>query len=65
VAISRHDTVVDAEGFKDVMTQAINGFASHPWIATQVNEYLRTAMEAPENIHNPDWSRMWEKTQEP
>jgi len=51
--------------FKDVMTQAIDGFVSHPWIETQVNEYLRTAVEAPENIHNPDWSRMWEKAQKP
>jgi len=51
--------------FRELMEGAIDGFVSHPWIEEQVDEYLRTAVETPENIHNPDWSRMWERAKKP
>jgi Ca2+/Na+ antiporter len=47
--------------FKEMIAAEMNRICQHPWIEEQVNEYLKTAIETPENIHNPEWSRMWEK----
>ncbi len=41
--------------FKDVMEKAIDGFAQHPWIQEQGNEFLRLATERPEDLHFPEW----------
>ena len=49
--------------FKDLMHKEIEQFGKHAWIEAQVNEYLRTAIENPENIHNPQWSQMWAQAQ--
>ncbi|MBM4283890.1 MAG: hypothetical protein FJ128_01385 [Deltaproteobacteria bacterium] len=51
--------------FKEMMEKAVEEFVKHPWIEGQVNEYLRTAVENPENIYNPDWSTMWEQATQP
>jgi len=48
--------------FKDVVKQQLQEFQKHPWVEDQINEYLRLALETPEKIHNPEWSRQWEKT---
>jgi hypothetical protein len=52
------------QDFKDLMVKEIQQFGNHAWIEAKVNEYLRTAIENPENIHNPQWARMWDKAQE-
>ncbi len=49
------------QDFKDVAHKEMEQFGRHAWIEEQVNEYLRVAMENPENIHNPEWAQMWEK----
>jgi hypothetical protein len=49
------------QDFKDLTRKDLKQFRQHPWIEDQVNEYLRVAMETPENIHNPDWAQMWDK----
>jgi hypothetical protein len=41
--------------FKDVMEKAVDGFAQHPWIQEQGNEFLRLATERPEDLHFPEW----------
>jgi len=58
-----HDDTLPKD-FKDLMHKEIQQFGQHAWIETHVNEYLRTAIENPENIHNPDWARMWDKAQQ-
>lgn len=50
--------------FKDLIHKEIQQFGQHAWIEANVNDYLRTAIENPENIHNPDWARMWDKAQQ-
>ncbi len=52
------------KNFKDLMHQEIQQFGKHAWIEDQVNEYLRTAIENPENIHNPQWAQMWDQAQQ-
>ncbi|MBM4294234.1 MAG: hypothetical protein FJ126_04930 [Deltaproteobacteria bacterium] len=49
------------QDFKDLIHKEIQQFGKHAWIEAQVNDYLRTAIENPENIHNPQWSQMWDK----
>jgi hypothetical protein len=49
--------------FKDMVTQELQEFQKHPWVEDRINEYLRLALENPEKIHNPEWSRQWEKAQ--
>ncbi len=51
--------------FKDLVKQQLHQFQQHPWVVERINEYLETAMENPEKIHNPEWSQMWEKTKAP
>lgn len=41
--------------FKDVIEKAIDGFANHPWIQEQGNEFLALATERPEDLHFPEW----------
>jgi hypothetical protein len=41
--------------FKDVMIKAIDDFATHPWIEERVNGFLQMAVEAPEDLHFPEW----------
>lgn len=48
--------------FKDMVGRELQEFQKHPWVEDQINEYLKTALEHPEKIHNPEWSRQWEKT---
>jgi hypothetical protein len=47
--------------FKDLVTKELQDFQKHPWVEDQINEYMRLALETPEKIHNPEWSRLWEK----
>jgi hypothetical protein len=47
-----------------MMHKEIQQFGQHAWIEAHVNDYLRAAIENPENIHNPDWARMWDKAQQ-
>ncbi len=51
------------QDFKDLVRRDLQQFGQHPWVELKVNEYLRIALEDPENIHNPEWSQMWEKAQ--
>jgi hypothetical protein len=46
--------------FKDVIEKAIDGFAQHPWIQEQGNEFLRLATERPEDLHFPEWMAKFE-----
>jgi hypothetical protein len=48
--------------FKDLVQKELQEFQKHPWVEDRINEYLRLALENPEKIHNPEWSRLWEKT---
>jgi hypothetical protein len=47
--------------FKEVVKKELEDFQKHPWVEDRINEYLKVALETPENIHNPDWSLLWEK----
>lgn len=47
--------------FKDLVQKELEEFQKHPWVEDRVNEYMRLALETPEKIHNPEWSRQWEK----
>lgn len=56
------DEVLPPE-LKEIMDQSITNFAQHKWIEEQINDFLTTVVEAPENMHQPEWTRMWEKVQ--
>jgi hypothetical protein len=47
--------------FKEVMGKTVDDLGKHPWIEEQVNEFLRIAMEAPEDLHFPEWSSAFEQ----
>ncbi len=47
--------------FKEVMGKIIDDLEKHPWIEEQVNEFLRIAMETPEDLHFPEWTSAFEK----
>jgi len=47
--------------FKEVMGKIIDDLPKHPWIEEQVNEFLRIAMESPEDLHFPEWTSAFEK----
>jgi len=49
------------QDFKDVIDKAIEQFAGHPWIEENVNNFLALAIEAPEDLHYPEWKESWEK----
>jgi hypothetical protein len=46
--------------FKDLIEQAIDQFAKHPWIREQGDEFLRIATESPEDLHFPEWMARFE-----
>jgi Ca2+/Na+ antiporter len=41
--------------FKALMEKSIDELAKHPWIEENVNEFLRIATEAPEDLHFSEW----------
>ena len=47
--------------FKEVMGKIMDDLEKHPWIEEQVNEFLRIAMETPEDLHFPEWTSAFEK----
>jgi len=47
--------------FKEVMEKTMDDLGKHPWIEEQVNEFLRIAMETPEDLHFPEWSSAFEE----
>ena len=47
--------------FKEVMGKIIDDLEKHPWIEEQINEFLRIAMETPEDLHFPEWTSAFEK----
>jgi hypothetical protein len=51
--------------FKELVNKQLQQLVQHPWVEDQVNEYLKMALETPENIHNPEWSLRWEKAAAP
>jgi hypothetical protein len=48
-------------GSKEVMGKTINDLEKDPWIEAQINEFLRIAMENPEDLHFPEWTSAFEK----
>jgi len=47
--------------FKEVMGKTLDDLEKHPWLEEQVNEFLRIAMESPEDLHFPEWTSAFEK----
>jgi hypothetical protein len=47
--------------FKEVMGKSLNDMEKHPWMEEQVNEFLRLAMETPEDLHFPEWTSAFEQ----
>jgi len=47
--------------FKELMGKIIDDLEKHPWIEEQINEFLRIAMESPEDLHFPEWTSAFEK----
>jgi hypothetical protein len=47
--------------FKEVMGKNIDDFNKHPWLEEQINEFLRIATEAPEELHFPEWMTTLDK----
>ena len=46
--------------FKEVMGKTLDDLGKHPWLEEQVNEFLRLAMESPEDLHFPEWTSAFE-----
>ncbi|MGA7577569.1 MAG: hypothetical protein ACLQUW_15675 [Desulfobaccales bacterium] len=46
--------------FQNLILQAIDGFANHPYIQEKANEFLRLASERPEEINFPEWIAQFE-----
>ncbi len=46
--------------FQNLMLQAIDDFAKHPYIQEQTNEFLRLATESPEELNFPEWIAKFE-----
>ena len=46
---------------KEVMGKTIDDLEKYPWIEAQINEFLRIAMENPEDLHFPEWTSAFEK----
>ncbi|MGC2691393.1 MAG: hypothetical protein WA228_01760, partial [Desulfobaccales bacterium] len=46
--------------FRDLILQAIDGFANHPYIQEKANEFLGLASERPEEINFPEWKAQFE-----
>jgi hypothetical protein len=49
------------EDFKTLMGTTIEDLGKHPWLEEQVNEFLRIAMESPEDLHFPIWASAFEQ----
>jgi Ca2+/Na+ antiporter len=47
--------------FKEVMEKTIDDVAKHPWIEEKLNEFLRIATEAPEDLHFSEWKGFFKK----
>jgi hypothetical protein len=47
--------------FKEVMARIIDDLEKHPWLEEQVNEFLRLAVESPEDLHFPQWASAFEQ----
>jgi hypothetical protein len=47
--------------FKVLMGTTIDDLGKHPWLEEQVNEFLRLAMESPEDLHFPAWTSAFEQ----
>jgi Ca2+/Na+ antiporter len=47
--------------FKSVMEKNIDDLGKHPWLEEQINEFLRIALENPEDLHFPEWMAAFEK----
>jgi len=48
--------------FKEVMKKNLDDIEKHPWLEEQVNEFLRIATEAPEDLHFPEWMTAFEES---
>jgi hypothetical protein len=46
---------------KEVMGKTIDDLEKYPWIEEQINEFLRIAIENPEDLHFPEWTSAFEK----
>ena len=46
--------------FQNLMLQAIDDFAKHPYIQEHANEFLRLATESPEDLTFPEWTAKFE-----
>jgi hypothetical protein len=53
------DTTLPTD-FQKLMLQAIDDFAKHPYIQEHANEFLRLAMESPEDLTFPEWTAKFE-----
>jgi Ca2+/Na+ antiporter len=50
------------EDFKEVMGKTLDDLLKHPWLEEQVNEFLRIAVESPEDLHFPEWMSAFENS---
>jgi hypothetical protein len=46
--------------FQNLILQAIDDFAKHPYIQENTNEFLRLATESPEDLTFPEWTAKFE-----
>jgi hypothetical protein len=47
--------------FKALMGNTLVDLGKHPWLEEQANEFLRIAMETPEDLHFPEWTSAFEQ----
>ena len=47
--------------FKAMMAGTLDDLGKHPWLEEQANEFLRLAMETPEDLHFPEWTSAFEQ----
>lgn len=47
--------------FKVMTEKTIDDLEKHPWLEEQINEFLRIATEAPEDLHFPEWMAAFEQ----
>ena len=46
---------------KEMKGKIIEALEKDPWIEEQINEFLRIALETPEDLHFPEWTSAFEK----
>ena len=46
---------------KTMMGNTLDDLGKHPWLEEQTNEFLRIAMETPEDLHFPEWTSAFEQ----